>query len=247
DTSALQAVLDRALAKQPERRFGGMMELARAFEDAAARTVGTASAPGLGEAARAARAHVQAHAPRLDDAAIDTPPPVRTPAPLVLKPIRRIPTPAPTPTPTATPAPVRRAPLPMDWELRNDIDEVPTNHTRAAVLGLLLLAAVGVPIVTGWYKKLPGAAGTLRRQIHEWTGPSGAAPQTGVEPAPLAEPPVTAPQPAPAGAGGAVWRAGAGSDAAPARRKPREAPTAAGAGSRAARRSDRGASAGRRS
>jgi len=200
DTSALQAVLDRALAKQPERRFGGMMELARAFEDAAERTLGTASEPGLAEAARAARAHVQAHAPRLDDAAIDTPPPVRTPAPLVLKPIRRIPTPAPTPTPTATPAPVRRAPLPMDWELRNDIDEVPTNHTRAAVLGLLLLAAVGVLIVTGWYKKLPGAAGTLRRQIHEWTGPSGAAPQTGVEPAPLAEPPVTAPEPAPAGA-----------------------------------------------
>ena len=40
DTAALQAVLDRALAKRPDRRFGGMMELARAFEDAAERTLG---------------------------------------------------------------------------------------------------------------------------------------------------------------------------------------------------------------
>ncbi len=40
DTAALQTVLDRALAKRPEQRFGGMMELARAFEDAAERTTG---------------------------------------------------------------------------------------------------------------------------------------------------------------------------------------------------------------
>ena len=39
DTRPLQAVLDRALAKQPAQRWGGMMELARAFEDAAERTL----------------------------------------------------------------------------------------------------------------------------------------------------------------------------------------------------------------
>ena len=39
DPAPLQAVLDRALAKDPERRWGGMMELARAFEDAAERTI----------------------------------------------------------------------------------------------------------------------------------------------------------------------------------------------------------------
>jgi len=196
DTSALQAVLDRALAKQPERRFGGMMELARAFEDAAERTLGTATGRGLADSARASRAY----ALRLDDAAIDTPPPVRTPTPLVLKPIRRMPTPPPVPTPARTPAPIRRTPLQMDWELRNDIDVVPKNHTRAAVLGLLALGAVAMLIVTGWYKKLPAAAGTLRRQIHEWTGPSETAPQTNVAPAPPAEPPPTAPEPAPSGA-----------------------------------------------
>ena len=196
DTSALQAVLDRALAKQPERRFGGMMELARAFEDAAERTLGTATGRGLADSARASRAY----ALRLDDAAIDTPPPVRTPTPLVLKPIRRLPTPTPVPAPARTPAPIRQTPLQMDWELRNDIDVVPKNHTRAAVLGLLALGAVAILIVTGWYKKLPAAAGTLRRQIHEWTGPSETAPQTNVAPAPPAEPPPTAPEPAPSGA-----------------------------------------------
>ena len=73
----LQAVLDRALAKQPEQRFGGMMELARAFDDAAERTIGAASR-GAGTAACAPTA---ARARRLDDADIDPPPPVRTPTP----------------------------------------------------------------------------------------------------------------------------------------------------------------------
>src|SRR5204863_484446 len=83
----------RALAKEPGRRFGGMMELARAFEDAAERTLGTgADAPAsLSAAARGARGMPV----RLNDAEIDPPPPVRTPAPLVLKPIRRLPAPTP--------------------------------------------------------------------------------------------------------------------------------------------------------
>jgi serine/threonine-protein kinase len=161
DTSALQAVLDRALAKQPERRFGGMMELARAFEDAAERTLGTATGRGLADSARASRAY----ALRLDDAAIDTPPPVRTPTPLVLKPIRRISTPAPTPTPTPmaprTPAPVLRpAPVAprapqMDWEVRNDIDEVPRTHARGAILALLALAAIALLVVSGCTRSCP--------------------------------------------------------------------------------------------
>ena len=195
DTSPLQAVLDRALAKRPEQRFGGMMELARAFDDAAERTVGTAAGLGLAATARAARAM---GAPRLDDAAIDTPPPVRTPtpAPLMLKPVRR-PTPTPTPMPVATP--LKRPPPQMDWEVRNDfVDEVPKTHTRAAVFGLLALAIVGLLIISGWYKKLPGAAGALRRQIHEWTGPSrDAAPATSAAPAPSAAPPETPPEATP--------------------------------------------------
>ncbi len=39
DTRALQAVLDRALAKDPAQRFSGMMELARAFEAASEQTL----------------------------------------------------------------------------------------------------------------------------------------------------------------------------------------------------------------
>jgi serine/threonine protein kinase len=39
DPAPLQSVLDRALAKDPARRWGGMMELARAFEEAAERTI----------------------------------------------------------------------------------------------------------------------------------------------------------------------------------------------------------------
>jgi serine/threonine-protein kinase len=182
DTSALQAVLDRALAKQPDRRFGGMMELARAFDDAAERTLGPGTdAAGdlpLAAAARAARGRPI----RLDDAHIDTPPPVRRPTPLVLKPIRRLPTPAPTPTPAAAPVtPVVRQ---MDWEVRNDVDEVPRTHTRGALLALFALAVIGLFIITGWYRKLPGAADGARARIHEWTRPPGAAPETRAEPPP---------------------------------------------------------------
>src|SRR4051812_11556247 len=175
DTGPLQVVLDRAFAKQPDRRFGGMMELARAFEDAAERTLGTgADAPAdLSAAARAARGMPV----RLDDAEIDPPPPVRTPAPLVLKPIRRLPTPAPAP-PMQPPTPIRQLPPAtpmaprMDWEVRNDIDDVvPKTHARAAVLGLLALGVAALLIITGWYKKAPAAASALRRQIHEWTRP----------------------------------------------------------------------------
>jgi serine/threonine-protein kinase len=175
DTGPLQAVLHRALAKQPDRRFGGMMELARAFEDAAERTLGTgADAPAdLSAAARAARGTPV----RLDDAEIDPPPPVRTPAPPMQPPtpIRQL--------PTATPMAPR-----MDWEVRNDIDDVvPKTHAGAAVLGLLALGVVALLIITGWYKKAPGAASALRRQIHEWTRPAGSPPETRVAPAP-AEP-----------------------------------------------------------
>jgi len=199
DTGALQSVLDRALAKQPERRFNNMMELARAFEDAAERTLGQGDAGGVGLAA-AARA-ARAGAPRLDDAEIDAPPPVRTPtpqlrtpAPLVLKPIRRTPapqvsTPAPQPSaPVLRPPPAQPMAPQMDWELRNDIDLVPKTHARAAVLGLLAIAAVALLILTGWYKKLPSAMSGVRRQIHEWTRPPGAPPETRVEPAPPAAP-----------------------------------------------------------
>jgi eukaryotic-like serine/threonine-protein kinase len=193
DTAALQTVLDRALAKRPDQRFGGMMELARAFENAAERTLGAggdAEAPvGLAAAARAARGM----AVRLDDAEIDPPPPVRTPAPLVLKPIRRLPTPTPAPllqpsTPAARPRPATPMAPQMDWEVRNDVDLIPKSHAGIAVLGLLALGAVALLIITGWYKKIPGVGSAVRRQVHEWTRPPGSPPETRIEPTPPAAP-----------------------------------------------------------
>ena len=169
DAGPLQVVLDRALAKQPRDRFGGMMELARAFEDAAERTIGNAVVP---------RPRVIA-APGLDDAAIDPPPPMRTPEPLVLRPVRQPPTPTP---PTA--------PRVIDWELPNEVDKLPVTHVRGAVLGLLVLALAGTLIATGWYRKLPAIAAGARQKLHEWTRPPGTAsapPTTPTAPAPPPE------------------------------------------------------------
>src|SRR5262245_33671605 len=181
DARPLQAVLDRAMAKKPDGRFGGMMELARAFDEAAERTIGTPDA-GLAGAARAARG---AEAPRLDDAAIDTPPPVRTPTPLVLR-------------PKIAPAQLRKPRRPeasriLDWEVPEDVDEIPTTRVRAAAFGLLVLGIAALLLATGWYKKLPSVPAGIRHRIHEWTRSSPAAS------APLDQPePAAAPAPAPA-------------------------------------------------
>jgi eukaryotic-like serine/threonine-protein kinase len=167
DAGPLQVVLNRALAKQPRDRFGGMMELARAFEDAAERTIGTTAVP-----RRQAIA-----APRLDDAAIDPPPPVRTPEPLVLRPARQPPTPEPLVLPPTRRPPISppSAPRMIDWELPSGVDKVPVTHVRGAVLGLLFLGLAGTLIATGWYRKLPTAAAHVRQKIHQWTRPSGPA------------------------------------------------------------------------
>jgi serine/threonine-protein kinase len=107
DTRALQAVLDRALAKDPAQRFNGMMELARAFEAASEQTLshemverGTvnlgatliaappppplrpARTPAAAEAAGSPVAAVTADRPPLEPGDIeDSAPPIRTPAP----------------------------------------------------------------------------------------------------------------------------------------------------------------------
>jgi eukaryotic-like serine/threonine-protein kinase len=171
DTAPLQAVLDRALAKQPERRFGGMMELARAFDDAAERTIGAGDEAHLPPAGAARRLNVAAD--------IDQPPPVRTPAPLLLRPTR----PPPTPTPPT-------APRVIDWELLpSGVGKVPVTHVRGAVLGLLVLALAATLIATGWYRKLPAVAAGARHKIHEWTRPPGSASAPPAEPATPATPP----------------------------------------------------------
>jgi len=206
DPAPLQAVLDRALAKQPARRFGGMMELARAFDDAAERTIGTVREGAAGT--RSARARLMG-APRLDDAALDTPPPVRTPTPVIVSPPRRLPTPRPTPTPTPRPAPPAMVAPPgpqiIDWEVPSDVYKPPRTHVRAAVFGLVVLAIAALLLVTGWYRRLPAAGGALRQRIHEWTRPPGGEPTAPPAPAPAQ----TAPPPAPTPPARDVPRGGA--------------------------------------
>jgi serine/threonine-protein kinase len=203
DTERLQAVLDRALAKQPADRFGGMMELARAFEDAAERTIG-----------HGASLHAQAAAARrLDDAEIDPPPPIRTPTPLRVSPPRRLPTATPVPLPTPRPAPpltltpkpaAARGPTPstppgpvIDWEVPIVADDLRIKRARGPVVALILLAVAATLGITGWYRKLPEIGAAARQRIHEWTRPPGTAGAPPTEPpaAPPTEPPA-APAPA---------------------------------------------------
>ncbi len=62
NTRPLQAVLDRALAKHPDQRWGGMLEMARAFADAAERTVAVEEPDGSAGRGRCRRAAARAAA-----------------------------------------------------------------------------------------------------------------------------------------------------------------------------------------
>jgi len=126
DTRALQAVLDRALAKDPAQRFSGMMEMARAFEAASEQTLshemlerGTVNLGATLIAAppppplRPARTPAAAAGTQEDDRGAaeafeieDSPPPIRTPAP---EPIR-----AASPATESTP-PTRRPRAGLDF------------------------------------------------------------------------------------------------------------------------------------
>ena len=163
----------------PSSASGGMMELARAFDDAAERTIGPSAAPGAGSlSATAARAR------RLDDADIDVPPPVRTPTPVLLRPKQPVTAAgaAPGGRTSAAAGPEAAAGAGDHGAARDRLggsghrrrgaeDARARRRARAARARLVALL-----IATGWYRKLPGAASAARQKIHEWTGPSGAAP-----------------------------------------------------------------------
>jgi serine/threonine protein kinase len=186
DPGPLQAVLDRALAKRPDDRWGGMLEFARAFESAAERTL----RDGDDRVSEAPAAEV-----------LDTPPPVRlrslprpTPTPMPTPLVRRkvgatptpvvdfepayparTPTPAPAHTPTPTPirsmAPLRRMPTPepeVDWTLPPGIDRVPRRW--GAIVAICMLALAGVAIATGWYKHIPEWLATAREMVRARLG-----------------------------------------------------------------------------
>jgi len=206
DTRALQAVLDRALAKDPAQRFSGMLELARAFEAASEQTLshelaerGTVTLGGTNQGAtliaappppplRPARtpAAVAADRAAAETSEVeDSAPPIRTPG-------------APQPhrgldfdVDEATSVPHGSPPRNADWEQPYLRDQLPVTHHRLALAALALLAVVGILGVTGIYRHLiPGA----RREL----GLAPPAPAQSVRPAPgNAVPPVEGPGPGP--------------------------------------------------
>jgi serine/threonine protein kinase len=232
DPGPLQAVLNRALAKRPEHRFGGMLELARAFDDAAERTIGTPRSAGPppadgdrsreGAQALPARALRGGGGPRSGSRdETDEPPPVRTPAPVLASAPRRLPALKPAPVAAARPpvAPGRPAVAPdrpqiIDWELPSEVDRPPVTHVKGAALGLLALAIAATLLVTGWYKKLPAVGAAMRQRIHEWTRPAGGEAGTPAAPAPAPAPEAaSAPESAPAPESAAPDRAPRGGTA----------------------------------
>jgi serine/threonine protein kinase len=173
DTAALQAVLDRALAKNPADRYGGMMEFARAFEAAAERmpTTGVEHAP-ISDAAPAPR--VLTSTPR-DPETLVPPPQAGPPVEAAVVPLssarsRREPVPIAIVQPAI--AGYRAAPSDdrdfVEQEPSGALDRVPGSRHRAAALGALTLLVAALLIATGWYRRVPGTVAVVRGQVAGW-------------------------------------------------------------------------------
>ncbi|HEY6476194.1 MAG TPA: serine/threonine-protein kinase [Polyangia bacterium] len=191
DTRALQAVLDRALAKDPGRRWSGMMEMARAFEAASEQTlshdpvdrgpsatlIAAPPPPPLRPAREAATTEPEIE---IDE----TPPPVRTPAP---EPLRLVPKrPRADVDFEANGGSAPAAPeANTDWEPYAR-DELPVTHHRLALAGLGLLAIVAVLAVTGVYHRI---LSTARRELGFHRAAPIAAPRTPPAEEPTRPPP----------------------------------------------------------
>ncbi len=139
DTRALQAVLDRALAKDPAQRWPGMVEMARAFEAASEQTLSRLPVPGGSEAGP----------PDLASTLISMPPPPAVSGDAELRPRSLTPTPvvqplmpmavvhhAPAPSPLAV---VHHAPAPQPMAAEPTApalvtDEPPPVRTPAPVV-----------------------------------------------------------------------------------------------------------------
>jgi serine/threonine protein kinase len=189
DTHALQTVIDRALNKDPNARWSGMMEMARAFEDAAERTIPTSTPAHAGAVGASTGGDV------VD---LDEPPPVRNP------PMLRLVTPHPAAAKVVRPLSQRRVePLQsaiefpddsgsvpkrrssVDWELPSSIDRIPVSRTRAAVLGVIVLALVGLIIAKGWHREAPAAFSFVRQSVSDWIQRPAPVPQPEAAPADL--------------------------------------------------------------
>ena len=179
------------------------MEMARAFEDAAERTMPTATpAPAVGAVGspRDARPRVTDGArPATGDrsdarrtaACAQTPcfgssrrrlAVAKTRRPVRCRSgrsglIRR----RPSNWPDDTADPVEHAPSSLDWELPSNIDRIPVSRTRAAALGVVALALAGVIVANGWHREAPAAFSYVRESVSAWIQ----------KPAPLPQPEAT--------------------------------------------------------
>jgi eukaryotic-like serine/threonine-protein kinase len=218
DTRALQAVLDKAMAKDPGQRWAGMLEMARAFEAASEQTLSGQSQaawpdlsatliaapppPPAGPAADLPATPtpvvlpvplVRPASPALDATApalvTDEPPPVRTPAPVLSAPAD---TPAFATRPVPAIAPAVSRPATYDWEPTGSLDELPRQHRGLAVFAVLLGVAAVLLAVTGRYRRIPAALAAAVNAVR-----ARPAAQVPPPPAPSAPAPSVAPAPAP--------------------------------------------------
>ncbi len=237
DTRALQAVLDRALAKDPDQRWSGMMEMARAFEAASEQTLshdpvdrGTGATliaapppPPLRPARGAAPVGPEV-ATEVATEIDESPPPVRTPPP---EPLRLRPKQGRSPQ---TRDPQTRTPVtfeaPVDFEVTDDEryvrDELPVTHHRVALAALGLLAIAAVLGVTGLYHRIIGSARRELGLVHR-APVTAPVPAAGAQVPPVAAPATPAsaePAPPPAPAAATAPTAPSEKAAVPAKPKP---------------------------
>ena len=170
DPAPLQAVLDRALAKRPEHRWGGMMEFARAFEAAAERTVGDGAATIASHnrwcSIRRRRFGCAVSRATLDAHAVAG---CRSPSRATCRrrrrpdvPLRRLPTPAPAPSAPESSDAADAGP-PRDWT--PSAQHRPRPPALGCDPGPSSSALAGVAIATGWYHRLPGLFDTAREMV----------------------------------------------------------------------------------
>ena len=139
DSSHLQAVLDRAMAKDLSQRFDDIMEFARALARAAEATADPLTLAPPAPAAPAPAPPTTQRRPR------STPALALVPNDTVVE-----------PPPAAVAAAPAAAPAPEpDWDLPSDVDRVPRRPYRAVALATLALSLAGVLLWKGWYRDLP--------------------------------------------------------------------------------------------
>jgi serine/threonine-protein kinase len=169
NTGPLQAVLDRALAKERPERYESMVEFARAFREAAEATIEAEEAPPRMTLPRMSvpreetlllpQALVPVTALALTPAAGAPPASTALVPPQAQVSLARVPTieaipddpPPPKHRNRPSPPPVE---IEATWEVTKSVERAKTGGARAAALGVVALALVGLLFGKGWHREL---------------------------------------------------------------------------------------------